>query len=127
MTESSDARRARLAERELANRLREAREYLGLSQEAVAQRLGIPRASVSAFESGRRRVTSIELQRLARLYRTPVSRLLDEDESADPVETALFRTATTLSDEDRRQVLRFAEFLKAAGPYEEPEGKRSLD
>lgn len=127
MTDSSEAKRSALPEQELANRLKEAREYLGISQGMVAQQLGIPRASVSALESGKRRVTSIELQRLARLYRTSVSQLLDEDESADPVERALFRTATTLSDEDRRQVLRFAEFLKAAGPYEELEGKQSLE
>ena len=34
--------------------LREAREYLGLSQELVAEKLGIPRASVSAIETGKR-------------------------------------------------------------------------
>jgi len=119
MTERSQDRPANLEERELAARLKEAREYIGLSQEAVARQLDIPRASVSAFESGRRRVTSIELQRLARLYRTTASSLLAEEERSDPVGEALFRTATTLSDEDRRQVLRFAEFLKAAGPHDQ--------
>ena len=116
-----------MAEQQLAARLKEARDYLGLSQETVAQQLDIPRASVSAFESGRRRVTSIELQRLARLYRTTVSALLDEEQRGDPVGEALYRTATTLSDEDRQQVLKFAQFLKTAGPYGEAQGEQDVD
>ena len=100
----------------LAARLREAREYLGISQEAVSRQLDIPRASVSALESGKRRVSSIELQRLAALYKTPVNVLLGESDESDPLSEALFRTATGLSDQDRRQVLRFAEFLREAGP-----------
>ena len=53
-------------------RLREAREFLGLSQEVVADALGVPRASVSAMESGRRKVSSLELRDLARLYKRPI-------------------------------------------------------
>jgi DNA-binding XRE family transcriptional regulator len=44
--------------------VREAREYVGLSQEAVAKALGIPRPSVSSMESGKRKVSMIELQQL---------------------------------------------------------------
>ena len=123
MSEPSEERRTKTAEQQLAARLKDAREYLGLSQETVAQQLDIPRASVSAFESARRRVTGIELQSLARLYRTTVSALLDEEQRADPVGEALYRTATTLSDEDREQVLKFAQFLKTAGPYDEARGR----
>ena len=56
----------------LAARLREAREYLGLSQEEVARHLDLSRASISAIEAGKRRVQSLELRDLARLYRTTV-------------------------------------------------------
>src|ERR1700730_16509762 len=60
-------------------RLKEAREYVGLLQEEVAAALGIPRASVSALESGKRRVTGLEARRLARIYRKPVGWLLGEE------------------------------------------------
>ena len=103
----------------LAARLKESREYLGISQEAVSRKLEIPRASVSALESGKRRVSSIELQRLAVLYKTTVSILLGEGNESDPLSDALYRTATGLSDQDRRQVLRFAEFLREAGPNDQ--------
>jgi transcriptional regulator with XRE-family HTH domain len=99
----------------LARRLRESREYLGLSQEVVAEHLGVPRASVSAMEAGKRKVSSMELRDLARLYRTSVEHLLGEEPEQDPVVGALYRTAKDLKQEDREQVLRFAQFLRAAG------------
>lgn len=99
-------------------RLRRAREFLGVSQEAVAEALGIPRASVSAMESGRRKVSSLELRELARIYKRPIDWFYDGD--AEPVVedetvTALFRATSNLNQEDKEQVLRFAEFLKGAG------------
>jgi DNA-binding XRE family transcriptional regulator len=107
----------------LARRLRESREYLGLSQEAVADRLGVPRASVSAMEAGKRKVSSMELRDLARLYRTSIAQLLGEESDQDPVVGALYRTARNLTQEDREQVLRFAEFLRSAGAAPPPEAE----
>jgi transcriptional regulator with XRE-family HTH domain len=107
----------------LAHRLRESREYLGLSQEVVADHLGVPRASVSAMEAGKRKVSSMELRDLARLYRTSVQHLLGEESDQDPVVGALYRTARNLTHEDREQVLRFAEFLRSAGTAPSPEEK----
>ena len=105
----------------LAARLRESREYLGLSQESVAEHLGVPRASVSAMEAGKRKVSSMELRDLARLYRTSLEHLLGEEPEHDPIVGALYRTAKDLRSEDREQVLRFAEFLRAAGGPPPPE------
>ncbi len=99
----------------IAARLREAREYVGLLQEDAATALGIPRASVSALESGKRRVTGIELRRLARLYRKPVGWLLGEEDIELSDAEPLFRATEALSAQDRAQVLRFAQFLAAAG------------
>ena len=107
----------------LARRLRESREYLGLSQEVVAERLGVPRASVSAMEAGKRKVSSMELRDLARLYRTSIEQLIGEETDQDPVVGALYRTARNLTQEDREQVLRFAEFLRSAGAAPPPEAE----
>lgn len=107
------------AHADLASRLRQAREYLGLSQEAVAEHLGIPRASVSAIEAGRRKVSSIELRDLAKLYKRPVTYFLGETPPDEALENetvrALFRTTRNLTDDDKEQVLRFAQFLGSAG------------
>ena len=99
----------------LARRLREAREYIGLLQEDVATALDIPRASVSAIESGKRRVSSLELRRLGRLYRRPVAWLLGEEGTGVDMDSPLYRATAVLSDQDKEQVLRFAEFLAGAG------------
>jgi transcriptional regulator with XRE-family HTH domain len=99
-------------------RLRQAREYLGLSQEAVAEALGVPRASVSAMESGRRKVSSLELRNLARLYKRPLDWFYTSETepiAEDETVSALFRATKNLKQEDKEQVLRFAEFLKGAG------------
>lgn len=106
-----------LADRlQLGERLREQREWLGLSQELVAEKMDIPRSSVSELERGNRSVTAIELKRFATLYGCTVSWLLQEaaEEQDVPDETfrLLRRVTMRLFAEDREQVLRFARFLR---------------
>jgi len=100
----------------MAQRLREAREYVGLSQEDVAQALGLSRPAVTNIESGSRRVEAVELDKLATLYRQSLSFLLTGEE---PVGTAptpqvafLARALKGLSEKDVEEVARFAAFLK---------------
>lgn len=116
---SNELLSSEVAEQErLGKKLREAREYLGLSQEVVADHLGIPRASISAIETGKRKVSSLELKRFAQLYKQPVDALLGGEsatEQSDDTTRALFRAAGSLSAEDKQQVLRFAQFLRSAG------------
>jgi transcriptional regulator with XRE-family HTH domain len=116
LAEHSTSERDQDQER-LAGRLREAREYLGLSQEFVAEQLGVPRATVSAMETAKRKVTSLELKQLARLYRRDYAFFLGEDPAREeePLGAALFRATKGLSPGDREQVLRFAQFLRQAG------------
>ena len=107
---------------QLAERLREARDYIGLSQESVAEHLGLTRPAVSAIEHGSRKVSSLELKKLAHLYRRPIVHFLEPESgsnavlSADPFTTALFRATHDLDDTDRDQVLKFAEFLRQGPP-----------
>ena len=101
------------ARKKLCERLRAAREYLGLSQEEVAQRIGLPRPAISQIENGNRRVDAIELATLARLYQRPASHFTGEESVAEaPHLEMLKRAATELSQKDREEVLRFAEFLR---------------
>lgn len=99
----------------VGQRLRSARETLGLTQEDVAVALGIQRTSVIAIEAGKRNVSALELRRMARLYRRSVSWILGEEPDPELVgdNRALYRATADLSAEDKEQVLRFAEFLAA--------------
>lgn len=97
----------------LGRKLKEAREYLNLSQQFVTAATGIPRTAVSEIERGQRRVDSLELRKLARVYRMPVSHFLGDE--VGPVETTavLGRVLEDLPAEDQQEVLTFAQFLTA--------------
>src|SRR5580658_760321 len=98
----------------LGERLREARKYLGLKQEDVAAYLKIPRTALVDIESGQRRVEAMELTRLAKLYKQPVSYFTGEDAAAaalPPGVAHLARQAAELSDQDREELSRFAAYL----------------
>lgn len=79
-----------LTQEKLGSRLQAAREAAGLTQQAVADVLGIPRSAVAEFEAGKRRVSGLELDRLAQVFGRLVSELLEPDPLApDPVSTLL--------------------------------------
>jgi transcriptional regulator with XRE-family HTH domain len=116
---------------QLGLRLKKHREYLGMSQQYVAECTGIPRSAVSEIEHGNRRVDAVELTKFARLYQVPVSWLLDEDEQAraDMHALNLFtRKFSRLTSEDQAQLAQFADFLAARRAVREqdqpPEGAR---
>lgn len=104
----------------LAKRLKEAREYLGLSQEYVAQQTGIARPAISEIEAAKRNVSSLELKRFSKLYGRPVEHFLGTEESgdeeigaaSDPIEIKLRSMTKDLKREDREEILRFAEYLR---------------
>src|SRR6266576_192621 len=102
----------------LGKRMKEAREYLELSQDEVAKVLKVPRSAISLMEAGQRKVDAIELQKLAEIYQRPVGFFIGETASPAPILEAvqhLARAASILTDQDREELLRFAEFLQARG------------
>mgnify|MGYP000450361299 CR=1 FL=1 len=111
-------------ERELlSRRLREAREYLNLSQDEVAKRIGIARAAISLIESGQRRVDALELAKFARVYQRPVSYFTSkEGDSEIPTDVAFAaRAIHGLSKNDLQEVARFADFLRTRKQMEDTE------
>jgi transcriptional regulator with XRE-family HTH domain len=118
MTDSSE--RPSSDSQVLARKLREVREFINLSQQFVSKQTGISRSAISDIERGARKVESLELKRLADLYRMPVQYFLGDDmedddlagASMDPTVTALARAASEMSEQDKQEVLRFALFLQ---------------
>lgn len=102
---------------ELGQRLREAREYTGLSQEEVARALEIRRPAITEIEAGKRSVKATELRAFASLYGVSETELLNgkPDEQALGQPEFLARAFDGLNDNDMREVARFAEFLKNSG------------
>jgi transcriptional regulator with XRE-family HTH domain len=113
--DSDEARQPDQELRRLGERLKATREYLNMSQQHVAHNTGIPRTAVSDIERGNRRVDSLELKKLARLYSLPVSYFLDEHDDADAGEHALAgwpRALAGLTATDQQEVARYAQYLK---------------
>jgi transcriptional regulator with XRE-family HTH domain len=99
--------------RVMGARLRDARLATGLTQAEVAEALGMSRPTLAAVEKGTRKITGLELRRLARLYQRDVAWLLGEEGPDVAAGSALHRATANLSNADKEQVLRFAEFLAA--------------
>jgi transcriptional regulator with XRE-family HTH domain len=99
----------------LGERLREAREYLGFSQDQVATFLGVSRSALSLMESGQRKVDALELKKLAGLYKRSLGYFTgdEEDASIGADVKHLARKVSDLSSEDREELVRFADFLRA--------------
>jgi transcriptional regulator with XRE-family HTH domain len=112
------AERSKHANRKsLGERLREAREYLGFSQEEVANFLGIARSAMSNIEAGQRKVDALELKKLAGLYKRPPDHFTGDEPVGEPPlpedVAHLARKAAELSAGDRAELARFADFLRA--------------
>jgi Zn-dependent peptidase ImmA (M78 family)/transcriptional regulator with XRE-family HTH domain len=100
---------------ELGHRIRLARENASLSQDAVAQRLGLPRSAISLIEGGKRKVDSLELQAFSRLVGKSVAFFLDEEaatdlEEDDPTQVLFSANQAVDISPDRNQIDRFREF-----------------
>jgi transcriptional regulator with XRE-family HTH domain len=109
-----------------ASKLKEAREYLGLSQLEVAETTGLSRSAVSLIESGQRRVDAVELTALARLYQRSVAHFTGEAENEFPQDVnILARKASQLSEKDRSELLRFSEFLMQRAQLEPGDGHKA--
>jgi transcriptional regulator with XRE-family HTH domain len=63
----------------LGQRIKQIRESLGLSQQALAEKLDVSRPSISQIENGERKVCAEELKKLAGIFNLSVDVLLDSD------------------------------------------------
>lgn len=62
--------------KEIIDRLKRARIEAGLSQQAVADKLGKPQSYISKIESGERRLDVAEMKKMAKIYKKPTSYFL---------------------------------------------------
>jgi transcriptional regulator with XRE-family HTH domain len=99
---------------QLGKRLKEAREYVGITQEEAAAHLKVRRSAISEMEAGKRGVGALEMKSLASLYQRPTSWFTGETEQEVPEDVAfLARTVSDLSENDRGELASFAEFLRS--------------
>jgi Zn-dependent peptidase ImmA (M78 family)/transcriptional regulator with XRE-family HTH domain len=99
---------------ELGLRLRRARENCGISQQIAADTIGAPRTAITQIEAGNRIVSSLELEKLARLYARPLTWFLDDEPQDDDLVVVLHRVAGNMANdpEINRQVTHCIELCR---------------
>lgn len=96
----------------VSDRLREAREYVGLPRDYLSKESGVDLDAIDGFESGEREPTDLEIRRLGRVLGYPVAYFRGESEGIDAESIkAVARWAEELDADDREQAVRFAEYL----------------
>ena len=63
---------------DMSKAIREGRDRLGMSQEALAERLGVSRQAVSKWETGTADPSTSNLLALAKLFGVPAEELLHQ-------------------------------------------------
>ncbi len=82
----------------LGNNLFQARKKCGLSQEEVAEKLGVSRQTISKWETDETLPDIRQSKRLALLYRLSLDELIDFDFDVQEVEKAIERTSAALEE-----------------------------
>ncbi|MBA7550499.1 HTH-type transcriptional regulator Xre [subsurface metagenome] len=88
------------------------REKLHLSQEEVAEFLGVSREQISYYENGRRDVQLDKLEKLADLFGIKLINLLEEDISIMEADLAFAFRSDSLEQRDMEHISNFHRIIK---------------
>lgn len=90
-------------------RIKNLRNQLHLSQEYVANYLGLNRSTYTQMENGNRKVTAEDVSKLSRLFGVSADTILHTEEMSQP--TAVFaRTFDTLDETDQMEIMNLIRF-----------------
>lgn len=98
---------------QLGKALAQARHAAALTQQQVADSLGIPQPQYASYEVGRRRVPVSMLPRLARIFKTSIDALVGSDASAAPAALAERRSKRGPPSRIERQLGAIAKMPKS--------------
>ncbi|MCW9708843.1 helix-turn-helix domain-containing protein [Fodinibius salsisoli] len=101
----------------IANRLKEARASAGLSQNQVANFLGLKRPSISEIEAGRRKVSAEELVKFSDIYNVRLNWLAcKESELNNDIKEKLklaAREASKIKSDDLDKIIKILTAFKS--------------
>jgi transcriptional regulator with XRE-family HTH domain len=80
----SDARATSAMDHALGRKLRDARAEAGLSQQALAERLGITFQQIQKYEKGANRIAASRLASIAEVLHRPISYFLEDPKELTP-------------------------------------------
>ncbi|MGE0527492.1 MAG: helix-turn-helix domain-containing protein [Bdellovibrionales bacterium] len=114
------SRRSKQFDIDIGAKLREARMMSGMSQEKLAEALGITFQQIQKYEKGTNRISSSRWQQISRALNRPVSWFFGEAESGSPAITDgvigdTVSVMARLDPESKRIVRNVAKLLQARG------------
>lgn len=98
----------------ISDRLKNAREYVGLSLETVSRFCDFSLDELEQIEDGVKRISKDQLDRFAKLYMHPIEFFYNKPENLQPIQL-LARATDDLTDMDREQIERFSKLLIEVG------------
>lgn len=99
--------------KEIAERLKLARDLSGLSQAQAAKNLNMSRPTISEIEQGRRNVTGAELKEFSNIYDVDVNWLLSESEDDESVNSKIQLAAREISKMSKNDVDKLFKLLSS--------------
>ena len=91
-------------------RLKAAREFLGLTQEQVASALDMTRNMVVNIENNNRTIKSDELYKFSKLYGISMEEIVSDEKEINMNVPVIARGFDSLSDKDQQEILNLINF-----------------
>lgn len=97
----------------IGSQIRRYRDEARLSQEALANQIGVSTNTISRWETATYKLSLNDLQKLAGFFHVRLSSLLPPEEGEQPIQKALMSATGDLPDEDIQALVEYAEFRRA--------------
>ena len=99
-----------LSDKEIGERLRKLRKYMGLTQEQVAEILSVGRDAILRIEKGDRKIDLQELMNFSKLYNISMDELTMEEHTINSSDVAFARGFNELSEKDKKEIISLIEY-----------------
>lgn len=93
------------------HRIKQAREYCGITQQQLAERVGVKQSTIAQFESGRKNPSGILINRIAEKTGFNASFFFKEPIYNFPIGTLAFRARQSLSSNELNKAYQYANVL----------------
>lgn len=97
-----------------AHRVKQAREFCGLTQTELARRAGVSQSAIAQIEAGRTNPSPQVLEAIAFQTGFPLSRFLHESSLSFPLGSLIFRARRAMTERERAQLHRHGEVVYEA-------------
>ena len=94
----------------IGERLRKLRKYMGLTQEQVAEILGLGRDAILRIEKGDRKIDLEELMNFSKLYNISMDELTTEEHIINSSDIVFARGFNELSEKDKKEIINLIEY-----------------